>query len=81
MVLDRKGIKLFWLVEQLEMSYNIYPHLRKINNLYKIAEILNVSDKELLVSTNLNKKTNEIKRNTTKRSKCNRQLLEGGFCI
>ncbi|WP_149304180.1 helix-turn-helix domain-containing protein [Pareuzebyella sediminis] len=55
-VLDRKGIKQIWLAEQLGKSYNmVHSYARNkrqpsIDNLYKIAEILNVDIKELLVS-------------------------------
>jgi len=55
-VLDRKGIKQNWLSEQLGKSYNMvhsYAQNKRqpsIDDLYKIAEILNVDIKELLVS-------------------------------
>ena len=55
-VLDRKGIKQIWLAEQLGKSYNMvhsYAQNKRqpsIDDLYKIAEILNVDIKELLVS-------------------------------
>lgn len=55
-VLDRKGIKQIWLAEQLGKSYNMvhsYAQNKRqpsIDVLYKIAEILNVDIKELLVS-------------------------------
>ncbi|PKR79500.1 transcriptional regulator [Brumimicrobium salinarum] len=55
-VLDRKGIKQIWLAEQLGKSYNMvhsYAQNKRqpsIEDLYKIAEILNVDIKELLVS-------------------------------
>ncbi|MGC6432755.1 MAG: helix-turn-helix domain-containing protein [Crocinitomicaceae bacterium] len=55
-VLDRKGIKQIWLAEQLGKSYNMvhsYAQNKRqpsIDDLYKIAEILNVDVKELLVS-------------------------------
>lgn len=55
-VLDRKGIKQIWLAEQLGKSYNmvhLYAQNKRqpsIDDLYKIAEILNVDIKELLVS-------------------------------
>jgi len=54
--LDRKGIKQIWLAEQLGKSYNMvhsYAQNKRqpsIDDLYKIAEILNVDIKELLVS-------------------------------
>lgn len=55
-VLDRKGIKQIWLAEQLGKSYNMvhsYAQNKRqpsIDDLYKIAEILNVDIKELLIS-------------------------------
>lgn len=55
-VLDRKGIKQIWLAEQLGKSYNMvhsYAQNKRqpsIDDLYKIAEILNVDVKELLIS-------------------------------
>lgn len=55
-VLDRKGMKQIWLAEQLGKSYNMvhsYAQNKRqpsIDDLYKIAEILNVDIKELLVS-------------------------------
>lgn len=54
-VLDKKGIKQIWLSEQLEKSYNMvnsYATNRRqpsLEDLYKIAKILNVEAKELLV--------------------------------
>ena len=54
-VLEEKGIKQIWLSEQLGKSYNMvnsYVQNRRqpsIEDLYKIAEILNISVKELLV--------------------------------
>lgn len=54
-VLEEKGIKQIWLAEKLEKSYNMvnsYVQNRRqpsIECLYKIAEILKVSVKELLV--------------------------------
>jgi putative transcriptional regulator len=54
-VLEEKGIKQIWLAEQLKKSYNMvnsYVQNRRqpsIEDLYKIAEILNISVKELLV--------------------------------
>ena len=53
-VLETKGIKQIWLAEQLGKSYNMvnsYAQNRRqpsIEDLYKIAEILNVNAKELL---------------------------------
>ncbi len=55
-VLDAKGIKQTWLAEQLEKSYNMvnsYVQNRRqpsIEDLYRIAEILEVDVKELLIS-------------------------------
>jgi|TARA_B110000902_G_scaffold242962_1_gene294783 putative transcriptional regulator len=56
-VLNEKGIKQKWLAEQLGKSYNMvnsYVQNRKqprLEVLYKIAEILNIEAKELLVET------------------------------
>jgi transcriptional regulator with XRE-family HTH domain len=53
-VLEEKGIKQIWLSEQLGRSYNMVKSFVQnrrqpsIECLYKIAEILNVSAKELL---------------------------------
>jgi len=53
-VLEKKGIKQIWLAEKLEKSYNMvnsYAQNRRqpsLEDLYKIAEILNVNPKELL---------------------------------
>ena len=53
-VLEEKGIKQKWLAEQLGKSYNMvnsYAQNRRqpsIEDLYKIAEILNVNPKDLL---------------------------------
>ena len=53
-VLERKGIKQIWLAEQLGKSYNMvnsYAQNRRqpsLEDLYKIAEILDVSVKDLL---------------------------------
>ena len=54
-VLEEKGIKQKWLAEKLGKSYNMvnsYAQNRRqpsIEDLYKIAEILGVEAKELLV--------------------------------
>jgi len=54
-VLEEKGIKQIWLAEQLGKSYNMvnsYAQNRRqpsIEDLYKIAEILGVEAKELLI--------------------------------
>jgi transcriptional regulator with XRE-family HTH domain len=55
-VLDAKGIKQTWLAEQLQKSYNMvnsYVQNRRqpsIEDLYRIAEILEVDVKALLIS-------------------------------
>ena len=55
-VLEEKGIKQVWLAEQLGKSYNIvngYVQNRSqpsLEVLYKIAEILQIDAKELLVT-------------------------------
>ena len=57
-VLEEKGIKQKWLAEQLGKSYNMvnsYAQNRRqpsLEDLYRIAEILNISPKELLIETN-----------------------------
>lgn len=54
-VLDEKGITQKWLAEKLGKSYNMvnsYAQNRRqpsLEGLYKIAEILNIEAKELLV--------------------------------
>tara|TARA_B110000971_G_C19950206_1_gene473011 strand:- start:650 stop:847 length:198 start_codon:yes stop_codon:yes gene_type:complete len=54
-VLEERGIKQIWLSEQLGKSYNMvnsYVQNRRqpsIEDLYKIAEILNIEVKELLI--------------------------------
>ena len=56
-VLEEKGIKQIWLAEKLEKSYNMvnsYVQNRRqpsVQCLYKIAEILNVEAKDLLVNS------------------------------
>ena len=56
-VLEQKGIKQVWLADQLGKSYNIvngYAQNRSqpsIEILYKIADILDVDVKELLISS------------------------------
>lgn len=63
-ILDLKGIKQTWLSQQLGKSYNMinsYVQNRRqpsIEDLYKIAEILQVDVKDLLTS-NKNDKTNK----------------------
>ena len=60
-VLEQKGIKQIWLAEQLEKSYNMvhsYAQNKRqpsLEDLYKIAEILNVQVKELLIERTTNK--------------------------
>jgi transcriptional regulator with XRE-family HTH domain len=55
-VLEQKGIKQIWLAEKLEKSYNMvnsYAQNRRqpsLEDLYKIAEILDVDIKELIIS-------------------------------
>lgn len=55
-ILELKGIKQTWLSERMNKSYNMinsYVQNRRqpsIEGLYKIAEILEVDVKELLVS-------------------------------
>lgn len=59
-VLEKKGIKQTWLAEQLGKSYNMvnsYVQNRRqpsIEDLYKIAEILNVEAKDLLITIKKN---------------------------
>ena len=54
-VLEDKGIKQKWLAEKLEKSYNMvnsYVQNRRqpsLENLYKVAKILNTEVKDLLV--------------------------------
>jgi putative transcriptional regulator len=55
-VLDERGIKQTWLAEQLGKSFNMvnsYVQNRRqpsLEVLYKIAKILNVDVKELIIS-------------------------------
>jgi transcriptional regulator with XRE-family HTH domain len=57
-VLEEKGIKQIWLAERLGKSYNMvnsYVQNRRqpsLEDLYKIAEILEVEAKELLIERN-----------------------------
>jgi len=57
-VLDEKGIKQIWLAEKLGKSYNMvnaYAQNRqqpRLEILFKIAEILNVSVKDLIIEDN-----------------------------
>lgn len=54
-VLEKKGIKQIWLAKQLGKSYNMvnsYAQNRRqpsLENLYKIANILNVEVNDLLI--------------------------------
>ncbi|WP_075344644.1 helix-turn-helix domain-containing protein [Tenacibaculum agarivorans] len=54
-VLEQKGIKQIWLAEQLGKSYNmVHSYVQNkrqpsLEDLYKIAEILNVEVKDLLI--------------------------------
>ncbi|CAM1354475.1 helix-turn-helix transcriptional regulator [Tenacibaculum halocynthiae] len=58
-VLEEKGIKQVWLAEKLSKSYNMvnsYVQNRRqpsLDDLYKIADILDTDIKELLVSNKL----------------------------
>lgn len=60
-VLEEKGIKQVWLAAQLEKSYNMvnsYVQNRRqpsLEDLYKIANILNVDVKDLLAANLKNK--------------------------
>jgi transcriptional regulator with XRE-family HTH domain len=55
-VLDERGIKQIWLAEQLGKSFNMvnsYVQNRRqpsLETLYKIAEILKVDVKDLIIS-------------------------------
>jgi len=55
-VLEKKGIKQIWLAEKLGKSYNMVNSYAKnrrqpsIEDLYKIAEILNIEAKDLLTT-------------------------------
>ena len=60
-VLEQKGIKQVWLAKQLGKSYNMvnsYVQNRRqpsIEDLYKIANILDVEAKDLLVEKEVKK--------------------------
>ncbi len=62
-ILETKGIKQIWLSEQLNKSYNMinsYVQNRRqpsLDDLYKIAEILDVDITDLVVS---NKKKHNV---------------------
>ena len=68
-VLEQKGIKQIWLAEQMGKSYNMvnsYAQNRRqpsLEDLYKIAEILNVEVKELLIERNIQHKKVENNQN------------------
>ena len=57
-VLEEKGIKQIWLAEKLGKSYNMvnaYAQNRqqpRLEVLFKIAEILNISVKDLIIEDN-----------------------------
>ncbi len=59
-ILDEKGIKQTWLAEQLGKSFNMVNayaqnrHQPPMDVLYKIAEILDVSVKDLLIDNKNN---------------------------
>ena len=61
-ILEEKGIKQVWLAEKLGKSYNMvnsYAQNRRqpsLEDLYKIAEILDVNAKELLIEDGKNSK-------------------------
>lgn len=54
-ILEKKGIKQIWLAEQLGKSYNmVHSYVQNkrqpnLEDLYRIAEILNVKVNELLI--------------------------------
>jgi len=58
-VLDEKGIKQTWLADKLGKSYNMvnaYSQNRqqpRIEVLYKIAELLNVDARDLLIESDI----------------------------
>lgn len=68
-VLERKGIKQKWLAEQLGKSYNMvnsYAQNRRqpsLEDLYKIAEILDVEPAALLTERNIQAKKVKDDRN------------------
>ena len=63
-ILEEKGIKQTWLAEKLNKSYNMinsYCQNRRqpsLEDLFKIAEILNTDVRQLIISTK--NKRNEI---------------------
>ena len=68
-VLEQKGIKQKWLAEQLGKSYNMvnsYAQNRRqpsLEDLYKIAEILDIEVKELLIERNIQHKKVDNRQN------------------
>ena len=60
-VLEQKGIKQIWLAEKMGKSYNMVNSYAKnrrqpsLEDLYKIAEILDVDIKELIISNKENR--------------------------
>ena len=60
-ILEQKGIKQKWLAERLGKSYNMvnsYVQNRRqpsLEDLYKIADILDIDVKELIISNKENK--------------------------
>ncbi len=61
-VLEEKGIKQIWLAEKLDKSYNMvnaYAQNRqqpRLEILMRIAEILNIDVKELIISNKIDTK-------------------------
>lgn len=59
-VLEAKGIKQIWLAEKLGKSFNMVNgyvqnrHQPSLETLFKIADLLQVSAKDLLVEKNTN---------------------------
>lgn len=57
-ILEEKGIKQIWLAEKLGKSFNMVNsyvqnrHQPSLETLYKIAEVLEVSARDLLVDKN-----------------------------
>ncbi len=68
-VLEQKGIKQKWLADQLGKSYNMvnsYAQNRRqpsLEDLYKIAEILDVDTAALLIERNIQHKKVDNKEN------------------
>ena len=67
--LEQKGIKQKWLAEQLGKSYNMvnsYAQNRRqpsLEDLYKIAEILDIEVRELLIERNIQHKKVDNRQN------------------